>query len=77
MINHYKKYLPDITYIKVKSRWLYLSVMIDLYNREIISSIYSHCIDSKLALDTVKKLKQTHHITEKCILHSDHVSYIH
>ena len=66
-----QKLCTDITYIKVKSGWLYLSVMIDLYNREIISSICSHRIDSKLALDTVKKLKQTHQITEKCILHSD------
>lgn len=67
-----KKMCTDITYIKVKRGWLYLSVIIDLYNREIISFVCSNSVDTKLALDTVANLKKLyHHVEEECILHSD------
>ena len=66
------KLCTDITYIKTKRGWLFLCVIIDLCTREIVAYQISKHINAKLALDTLKDLKENYpDIGEKCILHSD------
>lgn len=66
------KLCTDITYIKIKGgKWLFLSVIIDLCTREIVSYCVSKSIDTKLAIDTVKKLKMKYCDINGCLLHSD------
>ena len=66
-----KKLCTDITYVKVKNGWLFLSVIIDLCTKEIVSYICSRRIDAKLVTDTVQKLKEVYPDIKNCILHSD------
>ena len=66
------KLCTDITYIKIKGgKCLFLSVIIDLCTREIVSYCVSKSIDTKLAIDTVKKLKMKYCDINGCLLHSD------
>ena len=50
---------------------LFLSVIIDLCTKEIVSYICSQRIDAKLVKDTVQKLKEVYPDIKNCILHSD------
>jgi len=63
------KLVTDITYLPVTSGFLYLSVVQDLYNNEIVS----HCIGEHnslpLVLDTVTSLNGE--VGKKAVLHSD------
>ena len=42
------KWVGDITYLKTKLGWVYLAVVIDLYNREVIGYEVSQNIDTEL-----------------------------
>ncbi|KAB8122117.1 DDE-type integrase/transposase/recombinase, partial ['Cynodon dactylon' phytoplasma] len=48
--------------------FMYLSVMIDFFNREVLAYHVSDKPDAKLVLDTLKKLPAT---LDDCIIHSD------
>ena len=65
------KLCTDITYVKIKDGWLFLSVIIDLCNREIVSYAVSNTIDTALAIETVRKLKAKYGDLNNCLLHSD------
>ena len=65
------KLCTDITYIKVKGGWLFLSVIIDLCNREIVSYAVSKTIDTAIAIETARKLKVKYPELSGCLLHSD------
>ena len=66
------KLCTDITYINIKGgKWLFLNVIIGLCTREIVSYCVSKSIDTKLAIDTVKKLKMKYCDINGCLLHSD------
>ena len=65
------KLCTDITYVKIKDGWLFLSVIIDLCNREIVSYAVSNTIDTALAIETVRKLKAKYGDLNDCLLHSD------
>lgn len=65
------KLCTDITYLKIKGGWLFLSVIIDLCTREIVSYYVSKNVDTKLAIDTVRKLKMKYPDIDGCLLHSD------
>ncbi|WP_152397090.1 IS3 family transposase [Paenibacillus guangzhouensis] len=60
------KLVTDITYVRVGHGFLYLSVVLDLYNNEILTWRLGERNDLELVLDTVKQLN-----TPKAILHSD------
>ncbi|MEH7513584.1 IS3 family transposase, partial [Gottfriedia acidiceleris] len=49
-------FATDITYIKVRDKFYYLSVIQDLYNNEIVSWKCSSRNDLKLVIETVKDL---------------------
>ncbi|MGP1439037.1 MAG: DDE-type integrase/transposase/recombinase [Treponema sp.] len=62
------KLCTDITYVKVKGGWLFLSVIIDLCTREIVSYCVSKTINTKLTIDTVKKLKMKYPDIDGCYI---------
>lgn len=65
------KWTTDITQIKIREKWLYLSPLLDMFNGEIISYSLSHNPNTELVTDMLikafKKVKQTKDI----IIHSD------
>ena len=65
-----EKLVEDISYFKVREGWLYFNGILDLYNGELVSHSYSKNIDENLAIDTVKKLSETHSL-DGTLLHTD------
>lgn len=63
-----EKLSTDITYLPFGKSMLYLSSIMDLYNREIIAYTISDKQDLQCVLDTLNQLPN---ISERCILHSD------
>ncbi|TPG79499.1 IS3 family transposase [Brevibacillus laterosporus] len=61
-----KKFVTDITYIRVGHDFVYLSVVLDLYNNEVVAWDMSSRNDLQLVLDTIKHLN-----AQGAILHSD------
>ncbi|WP_289143115.1 IS3 family transposase, partial [uncultured Brevibacillus sp.] len=61
-----KKFVTDITYVRIGHDFVYLSVILDLYNNEAVAWELSARNDLQLALDTVKHLN-----AKGAILHSD------
>lgn len=61
-----QKLVTDITYIRTGHEFVYLSVVMDLYNNEIMAWKISARNDLKLVVDTVKSLQDS-----KALLHSD------
>lgn len=52
-----EKLVTDITYLYFGNCKLYLSSIMDLYNREIIAYTISDCQDTDFVLDTLNQLK--------------------
>ena len=65
------KWVTDVTYLFYGNQRLYLSVIVDLFNREVVSYQLSHFNNNKLVLDTVKKAIKKVNNLESLILHSD------
>ena len=72
-----KHFVTDVTYIPYYEdgewHWSYLSLVLDLYNREIVAWKLSKTQDIRLALDTLMILSFKHP-AEGAMLHSDHGS---
>jgi putative transposase len=64
------KWVTDITYLIFNGRRLYLSVILDLYNKEIVAYKVSRSNDLQLVLDTVEKATRKRNVKE-ILLHSD------
>ena len=66
-----QKWSTDITYLIYKGKRMYLSSIMDLYTRNIISYKFSKRMDNKLVIDTlneaIRKQKDVHGL----IIHSD------
>lgn len=65
--------LTDITYIKYKGRFCYLSVIKDAYTMQILSYELSESLEVDFVLTTVKKLLRNHlcSLNTKTMIHSD------
>ncbi|RKP56268.1 hypothetical protein D7Z26_06435 [Cohnella endophytica] len=61
-----KKFVTDITYVRTGHDFVYLSVILDLHNNEVVAWVVSALNDLDLVLNTVKKL-----IANEAVLHSD------
>ncbi len=48
-------WVTDITYIRTHEGWLYLSVVIDLFSRQVVGWSMGNRIDTQLALDALQK----------------------
>lgn len=59
-----EKWVTDITYLIFNGQRLYLSVIKDLYNNEIVAYETSRRNDLKLVLDTLKKAKKKRNVRE-------------
>jgi len=61
----------DITYIWTREGWLYLSVMLDLWSRSVISWNASQSMDESLVIKTLDKAIRERKPDGELILHSD------
>lgn len=66
-----QKWVTDITEFKVHDRKLYLSPMMDLYNREIISFTLADRPTLQPVLDMVKKATEKRQKISDLVIHSD------
>ena len=65
-----EKWVTDITYLLFQGRKLYLSVIKDLYNHEVVAYQMSHRNDLQLVMDTLKKARKNRNVQD-VLLHSD------
>ncbi|WJH35169.1 IS3 family transposase [Paenibacillus sp. CC-CFT747] len=65
-----QKWATDVTYLPIGSRFLYLSVIFDLYNNEVVSYQIGRHNNLKLVLDTVEAAVHKRNV-KKLLLHSD------
>lgn len=65
-----KKYVTDITYIPSPNSMVYVSVILDLFNREVVAYKISQNLDSTLSTDVVMTLC-TKRSVAGALLHSD------
>lgn len=70
------KYVTDITYIPIPGGMTYLSVMLDLYNREVVSYVVSKTQDASLSCQTVENLARKTSLNG-AMIHSDQGCALH
>lgn len=61
----------DITYIKTRIGWVYLAIVMDLYNREVIGYTTSQRIDTELVKRALGEAVGRYPDTKGTIFHSD------
>lgn len=66
-----KVWAGDITYIKTSIGWVYLAVVIDLFNREVIGYDIGKKIDTQLVKNALGNAIGKRGITQGLIFHSD------
>ena len=67
-----EKWAADITYISTKKNsWCYLSSIMDLHTKKIISYTFSKRMTVNCVVQTLNKAKKHYHIPEGMILHTD------
>lgn len=67
-----EKWVADITYIPTKQNgWCYLSSVMDLHTKKIISYTFSKRMTVDCVLQTLNLAKQRYHIPEGMLLHTD------
>ena len=64
-------WVADITYIKVIDGWVYLAVVLDLFNKKIVGYQTSKKIDTRLVLDALEQALQTRRPSAGLMFHSD------
>lgn len=65
-----EKYATDITYIPIPNSMVYVSVILDLFNREVVAYKISQSLDATLATDVVISLSEKR-MVNGALLHSD------
>src|SRR5262249_25644457 len=63
-------WVADITYIRIRSSFVYLAALLDLYSRRIVGWAISKRIDTQLCLTALQVALQTRR-ARGCIHHSD------
>ncbi|WP_328212926.1 IS3 family transposase, partial [Brevibacillus porteri] len=66
-----QKWVTDVTQYRVADTWLYLSVVKDLFNNEIVAHHMSVRNDNQLVLQTFEKAFETNKNVTGLIVHSD------
>lgn len=70
--DYYRKLVTDITYIRIGyNSFVYLSVVLDLYNNEVVAWEMSKRNDLELVLNTVNQLDESFIRKGETLLHSD------
>ncbi|WP_176542132.1 DDE-type integrase/transposase/recombinase [Bacillus wiedmannii] len=65
-----EKWVTDITYLTFNNKRIYLSVILDLYNNEVVAYQMSEYNNLKLVTDTVNNALRKRKVHET-VLHSD------
>lgn len=66
-----EKWVGDITYVWTRKGWLYLAVVIDLFNREVIGWSMSNRINKQLVCDALKMALWRRKFPRGVIMHTD------
>ncbi len=68
-----EKWLTDITYIEMKDKFVYLSVIMDLHSRRVISWVVEPHLKTQLVVETLKKALKTRPnvVPKEIVFHSD------
>ena len=61
----------DITYIWTNKGFVYLSSIMDLYSRKIISWTLGETLEAKWVLEAVRKARKERHVEKLLVIHSD------
>jgi putative transposase len=61
----------DITYIWTYEGFVYLTSIMDLYSRKIISWVLSDTLEAKYVVKAVEKAKRRRNVEKSLILHTD------
>ena len=61
----------DITYIWTYEGFVYLTSIMDLYSRKIISWVLSTTLEAKWVVEAINKAKKARNIREPLVMHSD------
>ena len=69
--------LTDITYIRLNDGFIYLSVIIDAYTKEVLSYVLSESLEVDFVLQTINLLTEHHGeiLSADTIIHSDQGSH--
>ncbi len=67
-----KSWVSDITYLRTQEGWLYLTTVIDLFDRKIIGYSFSTTMDTKsTVIRAFNNALSKRHINKQTIFHSD------
>lgn len=66
-----RKWVSDITYIKVGRTWLYLAVVLDLFSRKVIGWALDNHMREELILEAFNMAVSCRDIEDNVLLHSD------
>ena len=66
-----QKWTTDVTQVKIKDRWVYLSPILDMFNGEIVSYVISDRPDLKMVMTMLDKAFRKRNISGNLIFHSD------
>jgi putative transposase len=61
----------DITYIWTFDGFVYLTSIMDLYSRKIVSWVLSTTLEAKWVVEAINKAKKARNITKPLVIHSD------
>jgi len=64
-------WVADITYIRIKTCFVYLAVILDLFSRKVVGWALSTSLQRELSLEALKMALEARHPPEGCIHHSD------
>lgn len=64
-------WVADITYVRTYEGWLYLSIVVDLYSRQVIGWSMSSRIKTDIVLNALLMAVWRRHPREEVIVHSD------
>lgn len=65
------KLVGDITYIRTWEGWMYVSTVIDCFNKEVIGYAIADHMRTELINDALDMAARNHHLENGCIMHSD------
>jgi len=66
-----QKWATDVTQVKIKDRWVYLSPILDMFNGEIVSYVISDSPNLKMVMTMLDKAFKKRDVQGTLILHSD------
>ena len=66
-----QKWATDVTQVRIKERWVYLSPILDMFNGEIVSYVISDRPDLKMVMTMLDKAFNDRTVQENLVIHSD------